>query len=171
MTEKANGKKHSAAVNSDATPEKPVTRTCFSLCHQSCIRIYGGSPTFCAWITQLLQQLWIAGVFYEKRITLAAVEHRSPPFIEEEVGSENGDVRQGVELEYSEVKLNGAPWCIPEWNKDNLMAVQYMMARFAGVLALVGWKCRAAVNVYSSPYDKGLLIFEKELVSYSPLRP
>lgn len=136
-------------------PRKTVARMAFSLCHQNCIRVYGGTPAFCSWITQLLQHLWIAGIAYEKWIDLEPEDGTIP---------EEDEQRDGI-LEYSEVQLIGAPWCIPEWNRDNLLAVQYMMARFAGVLFLVGWKCRVALNAYSSPYDKCLLVFEKEIVS------
>ncbi|VDD83871.1 unnamed protein product [Mesocestoides corti] len=127
-----------------------VARACFSLCHQDTFRVYGGTAVFCTWVSHLLQQLWLSGVANEKRIS---VVHK---------GGSAGEA--GVkEFKYTEVKLSGTPWCIPEWNKDNFFASQYMLSRFVGVLSLIGWKLAAFMNVYTSPYDKGLLIFEKEL--------
>ncbi|KAL5962520.1 hypothetical protein TSMEX_009747 [Taenia solium] len=146
-------------------PETPTTATkntariCFSLCHQNTFRVYGGTTAFSTWMSQLLQQLWISGVASEKQISFVQPDHQH-----EEKGepTESGD-----ELHFTEVKLNGTPFCIPEWNKDNLLAAQYMIGRLIGVLSLIGWQLTAFLNIYSSPYDKGLLVFEKELVSCS----
>lgn len=128
-------------------------RICFSLCHQNTFRVYGGTPKFCTWMGQLLQQLWISGVASEKEVSFLQTD------------SQNEGSNSGNDLHFSEVKLNGTPFCIPEWNKDNFLAAQYMIGRLVGVLSLVGWRLAASVNAYSSPYDKSLLIFEKDLVS------
>ncbi|KAM3184538.1 hypothetical protein ACTXT7_008149 [Hymenolepis weldensis] len=104
---------------------------------------------------QLLQQLWISGVASEKEVSFLQTDSQND-------GSNSGD-----DLHFTELKLNGTPFCIPEWNKDNFLAAQYMIGRLVGVLSLVGWRLAASVNVYTSPYDKSLLIFEKDLVNYA----
>lgn len=135
-----------------------IVRICFSLCHQNAFRVYGGTAKFCSWMGQLLQQLWVFGVASANEISFSQKESSK-----ENSSSENG-------LHFTEVKFNGTPFCIPEWNKDNLFAAEYMIGRLLGVLSLVGWRLKATLNVYSSPYDKGLLVLEKDLVSnYSQL--
>lgn len=140
------------------TAKTNTTRICFSLCHQNTFRVYGGTTAFSAWMSQLLQQLWISGVASEKQISFVQPDHPN--------GGEGEPTESGDELHFTEVKLNGTPFCIPEWNKDNLLAAQYMIGRLIGVLSLIGWQLTAFLNIYSSPYDKGLLVFEKELVSF-----
>ncbi|KAH9283695.1 hypothetical protein ECG_05055 [Echinococcus granulosus] len=144
-------------IKSDAstTARQNTIRVCFSLCHQNTFRVYGGTTAFTTWMTQLLQQLWLSGVASEKQISFVQPDHQQA-----EVGE---SAESGDELHFTEVKLNGTPFCIPEWNKDNLLAAQYMIGRLIGVLSLIGWKFTAFLNVYSSPYDKGLLVFEREL--------
>lgn len=139
------------------TAKTNTTRICFSLCHQNTFRVYGGTTAFSAWMSQLLQQLWISGVASEKQISFVQPDHPN--------GGEGEPTESGDELHFTEVKLNGTPFCIPEWNKDNLLAAQYMIGRLIGVLSLIGWQLTAFLNIYSSPYDKGLLVFEKEIVS------
>ncbi|VDM33268.1 unnamed protein product [Hydatigera taeniaeformis] len=136
------------------TTRKNIVRICFSMCHQNTFRIYGGTPAFSTWMSQLLQQLWISGVASEEQVSFVHPDRQ----LGEDESSDCAD-----ELHFTEVKLNGTPFCIPEWNKDNLLAAQYMMGRLIGVLSLIGWQLTAFLNIYSSPYDKGLLVFEKEL--------
>nr|CUU98576.1 hypothetical transcript [Hymenolepis microstoma] len=128
-----------------------IARICFSLCHQNVLRVYGGTPKFCTWMGQLLQQLWISGVSSKKEVSIS------------QILSKNKGLNSGNDLHFTEVKFNGTPFCIPEWNKDNFLAAQYMIGRLVGVLALVEWRLSASMNVYTSPYDKSLLIFEKDL--------
>ena len=130
-----------------------TVRIGFSLCHQNTFRIYGGTVNFCNWIRDLLQQLWISGVASEKQVSFVSSDKRE---------SESGSP---IDVNFTEVKFHGTPFCIPEWNKDNFLAAQYMIGRFVGILSLIGWRLLASLNVYSSPYDKGVLIFEKDMVS------
>lgn len=129
----------------------------FTLCHQNCIRAFGGSPEFSSWLTSLVKQIWMPGVVHERHITLSPLS---------ESGEIDGiDVDESEIFEYTEIKLSGNPWYVPEWNKDSLLASQYMITRFVNVLSLIGWTVVATVNMYCSPYDKGFLLFEKRLVS------
>ncbi|VDL18789.1 unnamed protein product [Hymenolepis diminuta] len=122
-----------------------------SVGNKNTFRVYGGTPKFCTWMGQLLQQLWISGVASEKEVSFLQTD------------SQNESSNSGIDLHFTELKLNGTPFCIPEWNKDNFLATQYMIGRLVGVLSLVGWRLAASVNVYTSPYDKSLLIFERDL--------
>lgn len=128
-----------------------IARICFSLCHQNTLRVYGATPKFCTWMGQLLQQLWISGVSSKKEVSIS------------QILSKNKSPRSDNDLHFTEVKFNGTPFCIPEWNKDNFLAAQYMISRLVGVLSLVEWRLSASMNVYTSPYDKSLLIFEKDI--------
>ncbi|VDO10208.1 unnamed protein product [Rodentolepis nana] len=140
-------------VKQDSPPPgvENIARICFSLCHQNILRVYGGTPKFCAWMGQLLQQLWISGVSSKKEVLIS------------QLLSKNNGSSSINDLHFTEVKFNGTPFCIPEWNKDNFLAAQYMIGRLVGVLSLVEWRLSASMNVYTSPYDKSLLIFEKDL--------
>nr|VZI30818.1 unnamed protein product [Spirometra erinaceieuropaei] len=152
------------------TIPRPLAQTYFTLCHQDCVRIYNASGAFCGWVRRLFQQIWAQGVMMEKQLTFTNdTPQRSEAEGEavegaERATAEDGD-RRDKELGYTEIRLNGSPWWIAEWNKDALLAAKYMLTRFVSVLALTGWQCTASINMYCSPYDKCLLIFEKELVS------
>ncbi|KAM7537906.1 hypothetical protein Aperf_G00000078175 [Anoplocephala perfoliata] len=141
--------------NSPSRATNDIVRICFSLCHQNVFRVYGGTPKVCSWISQLLQQLWIFGVASENEISFS------------QLGSSKEDSNTENSPHFTEIKFNGVPFCIPEWNKDNFFAAEYMIGRLLGVLSLVGWQLKASLNVYSGPYDKGLLVFEKDLVNDS----
>uniref|UniRef100_A0A0X3Q046 Uncharacterized protein n=1 Tax=Schistocephalus solidus TaxID=70667 RepID=A0A0X3Q046_SCHSO len=151
------------------TIPRSLTHAYFSLCHQDCIRIYNGSEAFCGWVSRLFQQIWAPGVMSEKQVTFTmdvAQQFKAEDDSTKGAAGPNKKIggRNCKDLGYTEIRLNGYPWWIAEWNKDALMSAKYMVTRFVSVLALTGWRCVASINMYCSPYDKCLLIFEKEVV-------
>ncbi|VDN09385.1 unnamed protein product [Dibothriocephalus latus] len=155
-------------ASSSMTFSRSMTQAYFVLCHQDCVRVYNGSEALCGWVSRLFQQIWAPGVMMEKQVTFTnnVPEEAEPGFdtFKEAAGAnEKNGSGEDRNLGYTEIRLNGCPWWIAEWNKDALLAAKYLMTRFGSVLALTGWRCFASVNMYCSPYDKCLLIFEKEL--------